>query len=184
MRVSKDYADLNNRYVELVDAEPVSLFSYAELQFILAEAAVRGWITGTPAQEYYAAGIMDAMRFTAHYTPDVADYHHNMKMDEAYIQAYPYTDPVALSGSDEHKNFSNHHAEVYRRLFAGQQLQCLVRTQANRLSCLYAESGYQPQHTFHTVPVALALSVQRVKLQHGKPKQSISPAIWRQRQRE
>jgi hypothetical protein len=103
MRISKDYADINDRYVELVDAEPVSVFSYAELQFVLAEAAVRGWITGMPAQEYYAAGIMDAMRFTAHYTPDVAKYNHGMKMDGAYIQAYPYTAPVALSGSEEHR---------------------------------------------------------------------------------
>jgi hypothetical protein len=103
MRNTKDYSDINNRYVQLVNAEPVSVFSYAELQFVLAEATVRGWITGKPAQEYYAAGIMDAMRFTAKYTPDVADYHHNMKMDEAYIQAYPSTAAVALSGTAQNQ---------------------------------------------------------------------------------
>ncbi|HEU4608230.1 MAG TPA: SusD/RagB family nutrient-binding outer membrane lipoprotein [Chitinophagaceae bacterium] len=101
MRVSKDYADINNRYVQLVNAEPVSVFSYAELQFVLAEAALRGWIAGTPAQDYYAAGIMDAMRFTARYTPDNADYHHNMMMDDAYIQAYPSSPAVALTGTLE-----------------------------------------------------------------------------------
>ncbi len=100
-RVGKDYADINNRYVNLVNAEPVSVFSYAELQFVLAEAALRGWITGTPAQEYYAAGIKDAMKFTAAYTPDLADFHHNMKMDDAYIDAYPSTVAVALAGSPE-----------------------------------------------------------------------------------
>ncbi len=56
-RVSKDYADLNNRYVQLVNAEPVSVFSYWDQQFLLAEAALRGWIAGTPAQTHYAAGI-------------------------------------------------------------------------------------------------------------------------------
>lgn len=101
MRVSKDYSDLNNRYVQLVNAEPVSVFSYAELQFILAEAAVRGWITGAPAQTFYASGIIDAMRFTAQHTPDVADYHHNMKLDDAYITAYPSTSAVALAGTVE-----------------------------------------------------------------------------------
>ena len=101
MRTGKDYSDLNNRYANLVNTEPVSLFSYWELQFILAEAAVRGWITGTPAQTYYAAGIMDAMKFTASFTPDVADYHHNMKMDDAYITAYPATASVALAGTNE-----------------------------------------------------------------------------------
>ncbi|WP_142683823.1 SusD/RagB family nutrient-binding outer membrane lipoprotein [Chitinophaga polysaccharea] len=97
VRLSKDYSDLNNRYVNLVNAEPVSVFSYSELQFVLAEAALRGWITGTPAQNYYAAGITNSMKFTAAYTPDVEDYHHNMKMDDSYIQGYVTS--VALTGS-------------------------------------------------------------------------------------
>lgn len=101
LRVSKDYSDFNNRYINLVNAEPVSMFSYAQLQFILAEAAVRGWITGIPAQTYYANGIMDAMKFVVKYTPDVADYHHNMKMDDAYIATYPATAAVALAGTAE-----------------------------------------------------------------------------------
>lgn len=101
LRVSKDYSDFNNRYINLVNAEPVSMFSYAQLQFILAEAAVRGWITGTPAQTYYADGIMDAMKFVVKYTPDIADYHHNMKMDDAYIAAYPATPAVVLAGTAE-----------------------------------------------------------------------------------
>lgn len=99
MRNSKDYSDFNNRYVNLVNAEPVSQFSYAQLQFTLAEAALRGWITDGTAQEYYAAGIKDAMRFTAFYTPDLADYHHGMKMDEGYIESYPSNAGVALTGS-------------------------------------------------------------------------------------
>ena len=103
MRVTKDYSDFNNRYINLVNAEPVSVFNYAQLQFILAEAAVRGWITGTPAQAYYANGIIDAMTFTAKYTPDVTDYHHNMKMDDVYIAAYPLIPAVVLSGTPEHQ---------------------------------------------------------------------------------
>lgn len=101
MRVSKDYSDLNNRYVNLVNAEPVSVFSYAELQFVLAEATIRGWISGTPAQTYYANGITDAMKFTATYTPDQADFHHNMKMDDNYIQTY--VTAVTLTGNMENQ---------------------------------------------------------------------------------
>lgn len=100
-RVNKDYADLNNRYVQLVNAEPVSVFSYWDLQFILAEAAVRGWINGTAAQNYYAAGISSSMNFIAFYTPDLIDYNHNMKMDAAYINSYPGTPEVVLQGSPE-----------------------------------------------------------------------------------
>lgn len=101
MRVSKDYSDLNNRYVNLVNAEPVSVFSYAELQFVLAEATIRGWIAATPAQIYYANGITNAMKFTAAYTPDQADFHHNMKMDDTYIQSYVTS--VALTGNMENQ---------------------------------------------------------------------------------
>lgn len=97
IRLSKDYSDLNSRYVNMVNAEPVSVFSYSELQFVLAEAALRGWITGTPAQSYYAAGITNSMKFTAAYTPDIEDYHHNMKMDDSYIQSYVAS--VVLTGS-------------------------------------------------------------------------------------
>lgn len=100
-RGSKDYSDLNNRYPQLVNAEPVSVFSYWDLQFVLAEATVRGWIGGTAAQTYYAAGITNSMKFVAVNTPDIADYHHNMKMDDAYINAYPASAEVVLSGSDQ-----------------------------------------------------------------------------------
>ncbi|WP_316823527.1 SusD/RagB family nutrient-binding outer membrane lipoprotein [Pedobacter gandavensis] len=100
-RVGKDYADLNNRYVQLVNAEAVSLFSYWDLQFILAEASVRGWITGATAQSYYAAGISSSMNFVMASTPDLVDYNHNMKMDPSYINAFPATAGVALAGSTE-----------------------------------------------------------------------------------
>nr|WP_199081481.1 SusD/RagB family nutrient-binding outer membrane lipoprotein [Pedobacter sp. ASV19] len=100
-RVGKDYADINYRYVQLVNAEPVSVFSYWDLQFILAEATVRGWISGTTAQTYYASGISSSMTFIAANTPDIPDYNHNMKMDAVYISAYPLTPAVALSGTME-----------------------------------------------------------------------------------
>ncbi len=103
MRVSRNYSDVNSRYVNMVNAEPVKMFSYSDLQFILAEAAVRGWINDKPAQEYYSEGIKAAMHFVAQYTPDEAEYTHGMKLDDSYIQAYPATAPVALSGSIEHQ---------------------------------------------------------------------------------
>lgn len=94
-----EFCDVNKRYVELYNAEPVSLFSYWELQFILAEATVRGWISGTPAQTYYANGIESSMNFIANYTPDM--YNHGMPLDAGYISAYPAT--VALSGSESNQ---------------------------------------------------------------------------------
>jgi hypothetical protein len=100
-RGTTDYSDLNNRYVRLVNAEPVSVFSYWDLQFALSEGTVRGWIGGTSAQSYYAAGITGSMKFIAVNTPDMIDYHHNMKIDDTYINEYVTSAAVALNGSNE-----------------------------------------------------------------------------------
>ncbi|GEP91845.1 Starch-binding associating with outer membrane [Chitinophaga terrae (ex Kim and Jung 2007)] len=86
---------VNKRYEEMYNAEPVGLLNYWDIQFILAEATVRGWITGTDAQTYYANGIKSHMNFIAKYAP--ASYAHGMAMDDAYINAFPAS--VALSGS-------------------------------------------------------------------------------------
>ncbi|AHF16021.1 hypothetical protein NIASO_14375 [Niabella soli DSM 19437] len=93
------FSDVNKRYVDLYNAEPVGLFNYWDQQFILAEATVRGWITGGTAQSYYAAGIQSSMNFLANFTP--ANYTHGMAMDPAYITAYPAT--VALTGTAENQ---------------------------------------------------------------------------------
>jgi hypothetical protein len=83
----------NLRYYELPDCEPHAILSYAEQQFMLAEAAARGWIGGN-AQAYYEEGIRAAMTFTAENTPDNPDFHHNMKITESYIDAYLQEDRV------------------------------------------------------------------------------------------
>lgn len=92
------YSDLNLRYVENGKAEPVGLFCYWDSEFVLAEAAVRGWIADA-AQSHYANGIMSSMNFYARYVE--AKYTHNVTLDNAYITAYPAT--VALTGSMEQK---------------------------------------------------------------------------------
>lgn len=86
---------LNKRYEEMYNAEPVGLLNYWDIQFILAEATVRGWISGTDAQTYYANGIKSHMSFFAKYAP--VSYTHGMAMNEAYINGFPAT--VALTGS-------------------------------------------------------------------------------------
>ncbi|MGV3763153.1 SusD/RagB family nutrient-binding outer membrane lipoprotein [Parapedobacter sp.] len=95
---SGDYSGVNARYTELADAEPVFLLSHAQVQFVLAEAAIRGWIGGD-AQTYYAEGIQSAMRFVASHTPNDPSFHHNRIMDEAYIAAYAASAAVKLAGT-------------------------------------------------------------------------------------
>lgn len=95
---SADYSDINNRYKEVPEGEPVYLLSYAQVQFILSEASVRGWISDN-AENYYANGIKAAMHLVADNTPDDPDFHHDRILDETYIQDYPETPEVKFAAS-------------------------------------------------------------------------------------
>lgn len=54
---------INNRYAYDPVNEPSVLMGYAELQFTLAEAVIRGWITGS-ANTYYMNGVQAALEFS------------------------------------------------------------------------------------------------------------------------
>lgn len=98
---TKDYSNVNSRYMELPGGEPVYLLSYAQLKFMLAEATVRNWISGTPAATYYSDGITAAMTFTMTNTPNDPLYHHNMPITADYIASYVASDKVKLAGTSE-----------------------------------------------------------------------------------
>lgn len=94
------FSGVNARYTQLPSGEPVVKIGYAEQQFILAEAALRGWIPGQ-ASAYYNEAIRASMLFVANNTPDVADYHHNRKIDAANIQAVQNHSSNQLTGNFE-----------------------------------------------------------------------------------
>jgi len=56
-------SQINRRFAYEPVNEPGILMGYAELQFILAEAAVRGWISGS-ADTYYKNGIEASLNFS------------------------------------------------------------------------------------------------------------------------
>jgi hypothetical protein len=70
-------SQINDRYSYQAINEPSLLMSYAELQFILAEAVVRGWITGN-ADTYYKNGIKASLEFSnfnsTYSTTEINDY--------------------------------------------------------------------------------------------------------------
>ena len=84
---SGNISNINLRYYELETCQPTIRIGYAEQNFILAEARLRGWISGD-ANEYYLKGVKASMEFTAKNTPDVAKYHHDRKMTDEYIQSF------------------------------------------------------------------------------------------------
>ncbi|TXH56670.1 MAG: SusD/RagB family nutrient-binding outer membrane lipoprotein [Bacteroidia bacterium] len=103
IRSSKAYSDLNFRYSQLANPEPVSMLAYWDQQFILAEAAVRGWITTETAQSYYAKGIQESMKMIQNLTPDNESFNNGVKLEAGYISSYPSDAKVALTGSTENQ---------------------------------------------------------------------------------
>jgi hypothetical protein len=90
---------INERYTDGVAGEPTYIVaSYVEQNFTIAEAAVRGLIAAD-AKTYYDEAIRASMKWTADNTADEVRYHHNMKIDDAYINSYLASSGVLLSSN-------------------------------------------------------------------------------------
>lgn len=81
------YCAFNPRYTQYAPGEPVVRIGYAEQCFNIAEAIVRGWVTGN-AEDYYNKGVRAAMEFVATYTPDQVIYNQGREITNAYIVNY------------------------------------------------------------------------------------------------
>lgn len=91
----------NKRYLQ-PEGEPLIRIGYMEQNFILAEAALRGWIDSNKASEYYKKGVQASMDFIADATPDNEDFHHNHPITSEYIAEYLNQDIIQLNGNFEH----------------------------------------------------------------------------------
>jgi hypothetical protein len=88
---------LNNRFFEIQSGQPTIKHGYAEQNFILAEARLRGWITDGNANDYYKEGIRASMKFNAQYTP--ASYAHGMPITNDWIEEFLQKLEIQLEGS-------------------------------------------------------------------------------------
>ena len=77
---------LNLRYSEDRACEPIKKLSYAEIQFILAEAALKGWSTPSTAEIHYNNAVKASLEFTSQYTK--TEYRHNVDINGTYINDY------------------------------------------------------------------------------------------------
>jgi hypothetical protein len=75
---------LNTRYATLPASEPRILLSYGEQQLILAEAVLRGWISGD-AKTYYETGVSAALTFVGATDPNFC---HGRQITSDYIANY------------------------------------------------------------------------------------------------
>lgn len=99
---SEAFCGLNLRYTDLPSGEPLMRISYMEQNFILAEAVVRGWISGD-ASDFYKKGIKGSLDFISEYTPEEEIYHHGHPLTEAVKQNFLETPEIQL-GSDKEEN--------------------------------------------------------------------------------
>ena len=79
------YSLLNKRYLQQEACEPLRVITFAEQQLILAEAVLKGWITGE-AKAYYESGVKAAL--TDVMTQATASYAHEMPVTADYIAGY------------------------------------------------------------------------------------------------
>lgn len=81
---SNKYSLINNRYLKEEASDPQRILTFAEQQLILAEAVIKGWISGN-AKNLYEEGVKAALR-------DImivnATYAHGMPITDAYIDGY------------------------------------------------------------------------------------------------
>jgi hypothetical protein len=86
-----DFSQVNLSTVLKLDA-PEFHVTYAQNQLLLAEAAVRGWVTGDPA-DYFMKGVRANLEQMAMYDPKAA-----IKEDaiQAYLKAHPLDKSKAL----------------------------------------------------------------------------------------
>ncbi len=72
--------------------DPMFFMTYAEVELLKAEAAVRGWHSGDPAT-HYANGVRAAMQYLVMYDPNAAIAEADI---DAYLAANPYNSATAM----------------------------------------------------------------------------------------
>ncbi len=90
---------VNLRYTTDPTCEPHMLMGYHELQFILAEARIRGWIDDSDAETYYEQGIEASFDFYYEYAKELAAYVNDGALND-YL-SNPLVDLSAVTGDEE-----------------------------------------------------------------------------------
>jgi len=81
---NNQYSLINKRYLKEEASDPQRVMTFAEQQLILAEAVLKGWISGD-AKNYYESGVKAALTDMMSAN---ASYAHGMPLTTDYIQGY------------------------------------------------------------------------------------------------
>lgn len=128
----RTYYSTINRYTYSDPQAPTMVLTYAENQFLLAEAAYRGWLQGTSAnrsaEDYYKAGVRAAMKQFSFYTnaKSLYDTYLTDAAIETYLTNHPFDSDKALEQintqyyittfCDEYETFANWRRSGYPKL--------------------------------------------------------------------
>lgn len=91
------FSAINLRYLKEDACEPLMAMTFAEQQLVLAEAAVRGWISAD-AKSYYESGVKAAL---ADIMATKASYAHTKTITQSYIDGYFTGEAAFKSNADE-----------------------------------------------------------------------------------
>ncbi|MFV0505350.1 MAG: SusD/RagB family nutrient-binding outer membrane lipoprotein [Bacteroidales bacterium] len=165
-----DHSSINKRYYRLPQGEPIKFVAYSEVQFILAEAALRGWQTPATAKEHYNNAVRSAMMFTAEHTP--SDYTHGRVIDEAYIDEY-------LAGSAAFNN-----AKGLQQIMEQKYIASFVQLPFNSFYD-YRRTGFpvlpiDPETNMNEVKTQLPKRWMYPMSEYSRNKENIEAAIQRQ----
>ena len=86
--MQQEYSEINIHTIAHLEA-PTIFQSYAEVEYLLAEAALRGWGPGT-AKEHYEAGVRAAFQAQELY-PNAMDANQALVAANGYLADNPYT---------------------------------------------------------------------------------------------
>jgi hypothetical protein len=93
---AKNISKVNDRFYKDPTNEPSSVLSYPELEFILAEAAARGWISGS-AKTHYDNAIKGSFSFYQTYVKNPGQYFSGFDVNQYLtnpLVVYNDTDPL------------------------------------------------------------------------------------------
>ncbi len=96
---AKNISKVNDRFYKDPTNEPSSVLSYSELEFILAEAAARGWIPG-PAKTHYDNAIKASFSFYQTYVKNPGQYFSGFNVNQYLatpLVVYNEADPLQTS---------------------------------------------------------------------------------------
>lgn len=93
-------SQLNKRYTDTEEAEPFAKLRFSDMNFYIAEAALRGWIK-KDASAYYLKAIRADLEFEQTYMRNDIKYHYGRIIDEAYITQYLAKEAIQLTDDFE-----------------------------------------------------------------------------------